>query len=258
MQFNGRLSGGTMATGLLLDRASEVEQAQRKDPFLLGGAPTGGVARPEDLDVADAALDGQLGCWTAPFWMASISSRVVRLSHELFRQHGGIGYGADFGYSERALARDESVARNMAGELPAPERRERLIARGKLPSPGQGPSADVRAKSWFRLLLLGTAEDGRPLLTQVSGRDPGYDETSKMVSEAAMQLAERRELPALARGEGGVGGVLTPAFALGAPLLRQLNSRGVTFRQHAAESEGEVAAIVRAALERGPEHEPSL
>ena len=61
-------SGGTMATGLLLDRAGEAEQALRKDPFLLGGAPPGGV-RPEDVDGDSAALDAVTACWTAPFWM---------------------------------------------------------------------------------------------------------------------------------------------------------------------------------------------
>eukprot|EP00966_Prymnesium_polylepis_P280299 6476678-Prymnesium_polylepis.1 len=130
MQFNGRLSGGTMATGLLLDTASEAEQAQRKDPFLLGGAPPGGVPRAEDWDADSAALDDAVGCWTAPFWMAAISSRVVRRSHELFRQSDGGGdhhaYATAFGYAERALAKDEAVARNMASSLlPPPEKRER-------------------------------------------------------------------------------------------------------------------------------------
>ncbi|KAL1529733.1 hypothetical protein AB1Y20_000669 [Prymnesium parvum] len=244
IQFNGRLSGGTMATGLLLDRASAAEQAQRKDPFVLGGAPAGGEVRAEDRDSDEAVFDSVSRCWTAPFWMATISSRVVRRSHELFRQQDGIGYGAEFSYSERALARDESVAKNMASEMPSPERRERLIARGKLPSPGQGPSAEVRAKSWFRLLLLGRSEDGRWMATHLLGGDPGYDETSKFVSEAAILLASRRTNPSLVR-RGGNGGVLTPASALGQPFVNALAERGINFQQFPAANNEEVADVVQ-------------
>ena len=278
MQFNGKLSGGTMATGLLLDRRGDEEQAARRDPFLLGGAPPGGQVREEDMDVEGAAFDEAMGCWTAPFWMASISTRVVRRSHELFRQHAasppcpdGIAthsqrshphadpYGNEFGYVERALARDQGVANNLAltaQQLGAsPERREALIRRGKLPSPGEGPSAEVRAKSWFRLLLLGRGDDGSSVLTQVSGGDPGYDETSKMVSEAAILLATRRpSLPALRRGWGGdgTGGVLTPAFALGQPLIDELCSRGVSFCHFDhLHSEHEIARELQDALGRG-------
>ena len=268
MHFNGRLSGGTMATGILLDEAAEAVQALRRDPFALGGAPPGG-ARPEDADPSGAAHEPALDAWSAPFWMSAIDSRVVRRSHQLLREEAaaaaaagggggegggeGRGYGLLFGFRERALARDEAVARGMAeSALPELERRKRLIARGKLPAPGQGPSAEVRARSWFRLFLLGEAESGRRLLTSVSGGDPGYDVTSKIVAEAALLLASRRdELPARHRPRaGGPGGVLTPAFALGRPLLDALTARGIV---EVSEEEGaDLAAIVREGLAKPP------
>ena len=258
MQFHGRLSGGTLATGLLLDAAPPDVQARRRDPFALGGMPSGG-ARPEDADAAAAAFDATVGCWTAPFWMAPITSRVVRRSHALFREAAGArnvgcGYGPAFGYRELALAKDESVARNLATPLPQPERRARLIAQGRLPSPGQGPSAEMRAKSWFRLFLVGHSDSGRAVLAEVSGGDPGYTETSKMVSEAALLLALRRdELPSLQRGAGatgpgGDGGVLTPAFALGLPLLRALHEGGIRFREHEETEPHRIAQYVQEAL----------
>jgi len=199
MHFNGRLSGGTMATGILLDEATDAVQAARRDPFLLGGAPPGG-ARPEDADPCGASYEPALDAWCAPFWMSAIDSRVVRRSHQLFREAqptasgepaggavgghgcndlGGRGYGRDFGYRERAVARDEAVARGLAAPMAEVERRKRLIARGKLPAPGQGPSAEVRARSWFRLFLLGASESGRcrlpsqlPPLAAASPRTP--------------------------------------------------------------------------------------
>tara|TARA_B100000787_G_C16004824_1_gene211663 strand:+ start:270 stop:536 length:267 start_codon:yes stop_codon:yes gene_type:complete len=66
MHFNGRLSGGTMATGILLDEATDAVQAARRDPFLLGGAPPGG-ARPEDADPSGASYEASLAAWCAPF-----------------------------------------------------------------------------------------------------------------------------------------------------------------------------------------------
>jgi hypothetical protein len=37
---------------------------------------------------------------------------------------------------------------------PPPETRQRLIERGKLPTPGHGPSAEVRERSWFRNFVV--------------------------------------------------------------------------------------------------------
>ena len=54
--------------------------------------------------------------------------------------------------------------------------------------------------------------------------DPGYGETAKMLSETALCLARGEVNPALA------GGVLTPASALGTPLIRRLVQAKMTFR----------------------------
>ena len=209
MHFNGRLSGGTMATGILLDEATDAVQAERRDPFLLGGAPPGG-ARPEDADPSGASYEATLDAWCAPFWMSAIDSRVVRRSHQLFREAqltatgeaatgeaGGRGYGRGFGFRERALARDEAVARGLAAPMAEVERRKRLIARGKLPAPGQGPSAEVRARSWFRLFLLGEAESGRyafasPNLTQTNPNPSPSPSPSPKPNQAPPHLGLRR------------------------------------------------------------------
>ena len=101
----------------------------------------------------------------------------------------------------------------------------------------------------------------RGVLTAVSGGDPGYDETSKVVAEAALLLATRREeLPAHSRAanhHGGGGGVLTPAFALGAPLVEALGAAGLEFAEVARVGEGEgtvadVARVLREALAEPP------
>jgi short subunit dehydrogenase-like uncharacterized protein len=62
---------------------------------------------------------------------------------------------------------------------------------------------------------------GQRVVTEVSGGDPGYGETSKMLSEAALCLAND-DLPARA-------GQLTPAVAMGDALSARLQSAGIAF-----------------------------
>ncbi len=91
----------------------------------------------------------------------------------------------------------------------------------KLKDPGDGPSPEERAKAWFRVRFQGEA-DGQRVVTEVSGGDPGYSETSKMLSEAALCLAGDH-LPDRA-------GQLTPAVAMGNHLIDRLTNAGIEFK----------------------------
>ncbi|UJR86271.1 saccharopine dehydrogenase family protein [Sandaracinus amylolyticus] len=89
--------------------------------------------------------------------------------------------------------------------------------------PGEGPDAAARARSWFELTLIGEAASHR-VITTVSGGDPGYDETAKMVAESALCLAlDRASLPHRA-------GVITPAVAMGDRLRERLQRVGIRFQ----------------------------
>lgn len=92
------------------------------------------------------------------------------------------------------------------------------------PKERDGPSEAVRAKSWFRHTIVASDSNGRVISkATVSGGDPGYTETSKMVSECALLMAKRRsDLPLK-------GGVATPAAAFGDLLVDRLNSVGIKF-----------------------------
>jgi short subunit dehydrogenase-like uncharacterized protein len=59
-------------------------------------------------------------------------------------------------------------------------------------------------------------------MTEVTGGDPGYGETSKMLAESALCLAHD-ELPART-------GQLTPAVAMGQALIDRLQRAGIEFR----------------------------
>lgn len=87
---------------------------------------------------------------------------------------------------------------------------------------GEGPSLGERAKSYFKVTFIGESET-KKVLTKVSGGDPGYSETSKMLSETALTLLENiGKLPI-------AGGVLTPCGALGNLLIEKLQSKGIMF-----------------------------
>ena len=134
-------------------------------------------------------------------------------------------YGPDFEYSHYASIERLAVAVGGAAGVGAlfaaaqvPPLRKALLNRIK---PGDGPSASKRAKSWFTVTFVGTG-GGRRVVTRVSGGDPGYDETAKMLAESALCLAFD-DLPK-------VSGQLTPVAAMGDALLERLQRRASASR----------------------------
>jgi short subunit dehydrogenase-like uncharacterized protein len=87
-------------------------------------------------------------------------------------------------------------------------------------SSGEGPTPEQRAKAWFKVRFHGEG-GGKRVVTEVSGGDPGYGETSKMLAESALCLAFD-DLPKR-------GGQLTPAAAMGNALIERLRKNGIGF-----------------------------
>ena len=85
---------------------------------------------------------------------------------------------------------------------------------------GTGPDQERRAKSRFAVRFTGEGS-GQRVVTRVSGGDPGYDETAKMLAESALSLA-LDDNPARV-------GQLTPAAAMGDRLLERLQAAGIVF-----------------------------
>jgi saccharopine dehydrogenase (NAD+, L-glutamate forming) len=103
----------------------------------------------------------------------------------------------------------------LAAQVPPLRRAAQRIRR-----PGDGPSPEQRASSWFTTRFVGRAGDVR-VVTEVSGGDPGYGETAKMLGESALCLAfdELRE----------TAGQLTTAAAMGDALIDRLSAAGIGF-----------------------------
>jgi short subunit dehydrogenase-like uncharacterized protein len=135
------------------------------------------------------------------------------------------GYGSAFRYGHYArVSRLPTVvagvgavgtAAAMASFAPTRKLLERLV-----PSSGEGPDEKTRAKSSFEVTFIGRG-GGTKVTTRVAGGDPGYGETSRMLGEAILSLAE---------DDGPeVAGVLTPAVALGEPYHQRLVDLGIVF-----------------------------
>ena len=161
--------------------------------------------------------DGFGGGWAVPFPTIDPQT-VLRSASALDR------YGPDFSYSHYLVVRRLPVLAGLAAGAGAavalaqlPPTRKVLL---KLKDPGEGPSPEQRDKSWFRVRFRARA-DGTELHTQVSGGDPGYSETSKMLAHAALSLAHD-QLPETA-------GQVTPAVAMGQALIDRLQRDGIRF-----------------------------
>ncbi len=160
----------------------------------------------------------ELGTWTLP--LPSIDPQIVRRSAAALDR-----YGPDFRYGHFLQVKKLSTAAQLAGGAAAAligsqfaPTRSRLLG---LRATGQGPSAARRARGWFKITFLGVG-GGRRVRCEVSGGDPGYGETAKMLAESALCLAQ----DALPRSAG----VITPAQAMGNALIARLQRAGIAFR----------------------------
>ncbi len=82
-----------------------------------------------------------------------------------------------------------------------PQGRDLLL---RLRSTGDGPSSAKRAKSWFTVRFVGEG-GGQRVVTEVSGGDPGYDETAMMLAQSALCLAFDDLSPTARTGHDGPG-----------------------------------------------------
>ena len=215
-KMKGTFSGGTAASMKATMEAAMKDPgviALLRDPFSLAPGFSG-AAQPSGMK---PEYDAAIGSWVAPFVMAPINTRNVHRSNFLL----GHPYGADFVYDEMLVTgpgeKGEAAANAIA--------KDRSMASGDGPKPGEGPSKEEREAGHYDILFVGDLAGGGQIRTCVTGdRDPGYGSTSKMISEAALCL--------LNEAKGAKPGVTTPAAALGLPLIGRLTAHaGMTFTE---------------------------
>jgi len=216
VRVGGTFSGGTYhsainAFGRIRQAATTARERRRLE------------ARPADRRIKGIVgpphKDADAGGWVMPF--PTIDPQIVLRSARALPR-----YGPDFAYGHYIVQKRLAALAAMAGGAGAaivlaqlPPTRRLLLS---LRSPGEGPTAEQRQKAWFRVRFVGEG-GGERVITEVSGGDPGYGETAKMLGESALCLVHD-ELPE-------TSGQLTTAVAMGQPLIDRLERAGIAFRR---------------------------
>jgi short subunit dehydrogenase-like uncharacterized protein len=214
VQAGGQFSGGTFAsalTGFSRVRANieAAKERKRVEHHANGRVIKGERGRPRH--------DEHIGAYVLPF--PSIDPQIVLRSARALER-----YGPEFTYGHyiavkklpQAIALPIGVAGVFVAAQIPPARR---FLQKRVPQ-GTGPSEERRAKSWFKVHFHGEG-GGKRVVCEVSGGDPGYGETSKMLAESALCLAND-DLPQTA-------GQVTTAQAMGAALTDRLQRAGIEF-----------------------------
>jgi short subunit dehydrogenase-like uncharacterized protein len=161
--------------------------------------------------------DPVLGYWLLP--LPTIDPVVVARSGAALAS-----YGPEFRYSHYAGTKTlryavggavGATALALAAQVgPLREQLKKRVPQG------EGPDEKRRRKAWFTVDFVADA-GGEQVHTRVSGGDPGYSETAKMLAESALCLAFDTNPP--------TAGQVTTAVAMGDNLLSRLQKAGLDF-----------------------------
>ena len=215
IRVSGTFSGGTLSTLLtaysrLRPMAQAAKERRAAEPAAPGRSARGGAGR---LHRPPAPVLG----WAVPF--PTIDPQIVARSAAALP-----AYGPDFRYRHHVSVKHLPVvlggAAGFALVFAAAQVPPLRSGLSRLRPPGSGPDERTRERSRFSARFTAEA-GGRRIVTEVSGGDPGYGETAKMLSESALCLAYD-DLPPIA-------GQLTTATAMGTALIRRLTRAGLRF-----------------------------
>ena len=215
VRAGGSPSAGTYHSAItafsrVRDYATVSAERRRTEPRPASRRVHGVRGLPRHESVVDA--------WVLPF--PTIDPQIVLRSARALDR-----YGPDFAYGHYVAVKHLPVAIGGAAVVASifalaqlPPTRDFLLGRMRS---GQGPSEEQRRKGWFSVRFAGRADGGPRVVTEVSGGDPGYGETAKMLAEATLCLAHD-DLPPTA-------GQVTTAVAMGPALRDRLQRAGIGF-----------------------------
>ena len=235
--MKGGPSGGTIDSARGMIDEAKTDPAARKiayDPYALSPDRAAEPDLGDESDLRAPVHDDELGEWLSPFVMQMINTRVVRRSNALqdwaygrrFRYRETMAGGAGLVGRAKATAGTGAVGVMFGALSFGPTRK---VLDRFLPKPGEGPSAEARAKGFFKVDVHTRTSTGARYVCRVAAKgDPGYAATAVMLGETALCLAlDRDKLPDRT-------GVLTPASALDGALVDRLRAAGMTLEVRAA------------------------
>lgn len=215
LSVSGTFSAGTYHSAInafsrLREMAGVAKRRRQVEPRLDGRRVKGVKGRPR--------FEKAVGAWLLP--APTIDPIVVLRSARALDR-----YGPAFSYGHYLAFKKLPAAAAVVGAFGAavalaqvPFTRQWLLGRM---AAGEGPAQERREKAWFRVRFVGEG-GGQRVVTEVSGGDPGYGETAKMLGESALCLAFDN-LPK-------TSGQVTTAVAMGDRLIDRLVRAGLTFR----------------------------
>ena len=230
--IRGGLSGGTIDSMISIFKYMGSNPGHRKllkSPFSLN--PRESLKNNTWQPILKSVKwDDDIQRWLCPFIMAGFNSRIVMRTNAITDYR----YGIDFKYSEVS-----SYKKGLSGFLKAVVMFIGLVLiqislkvrpllwflrKFFLPSPGEGPSKEIRDNGFFKLDIIGSMDNIKKIRFTVTGEgDPGYSATAKMITESALSiLLDQDKIPK-------VSGVLTPAAGIGVVLAERLNDKGFNF-----------------------------
>ena len=230
--IRGGLSGGTIDSMISIFKYMGSNPGHRKllkSPFSLN--PRESLKNNTWQPILKSVKwDDDIQRWLCPFIMAGFNSRIVMRTNAITDYR----YGIDFKYSEVS-----SYKKGLSGFLKAVVMFIGLVLiqislkvrpllwflrKFFLPSPGEGPSKEIRDNGFFKLEIIGSMDNIKKIRLTVTGEgDPGYSATAKMITESALSiLLNQDRIPK-------VSGVLTPAAGIGVVLAERLNDKGFNF-----------------------------
>ena len=214
VRSNATFSGGTFHSAITaMSRAKQMRAAmvarRKKEPRPEGRTSRAVSGKPH--------RDPDLGYWLLP--LPTIDPFVVARSGAALAS-----YGPDFRYSHyaglktlRYTAGAVATVSALAVSAQIPPVRNFLKSRVKQ---GEGPSVERREQAWFTVDFIGESA-GMTVHTRVSGGDPGYTDTAKMLAESALCLA--------LDDNPQTSGQVTTASAMAENLLVRLQAAGIRF-----------------------------
>ncbi|MUM17868.1 enoyl-ACP reductase [Mycobacterium sp. CBMA271] len=236
-RFRGGVSGGTAASGLEMMKAAAGDPEVRRnmqDPYSLSpdrpAEPEVGRQREFEIVRGDSVAPELDGYWLGAFLMGPYNTRIVRRSNALldwaygtqmrYREVMSLGHSVVAPAAAAVVTGALAAGFGLGTRVPFPK----VIVERALPKAGSGPSERARDAGFYRTeTYTATAEGIRYRAIVEQEGDPGYKATAVLLGESGLTLAlDRAELP-------DRRGVLTPATAMGGPLLRRLRATpGVT------------------------------
>lgn len=215
---HGDISGGTWnsAINAMPDWQNLLKQRQKHYQQIYQGREIRLIEKPSIRKLKDG--------WAAP--LPTIDPVIVVQSARRYSHYGQQFSYAHFGVVPQ-LHRLAMTTVAVAGIFALAQVNKGRTWLAKQRPSGVGPAPEDRARHWFNVEFCAEVQTAQQqtlcLRTLVSGGDPGYDETAKMLAESALCLVLDREiLPAHF-------GIVSPAEAMGHVLINRLQKAGISF-----------------------------